>query len=295
MNAKLKALLLRTPQAIISACIGILVLGRYPYIGLLPFYAVVTMLCIGTSIEMETLTRPAGEHRRIGRLILMMACGTLPPILMALATAGRHSGMRIDFPSVLLFGMLLFALHIGIVIAYIIATESKLRGREVEARRGSGYYIAMLYIGLPAVILMTITTYRMGTVLILYAVVLTALLDTSSYLCGVAFGKKTGILAVSPRKSVAGYVGGGVVTLIGMVALIRIPQLINLSITEAALITCATIAAAIMGDLFESALKRNAHKKDSGTMVFGRGGLLDSVDSHLMAVPLFSALCIWVI
>jgi phosphatidate cytidylyltransferase len=54
-----------------------------------------------------------------------------------------------------------------------------------------------------------------------------------------------------------------------------------------------TAIAAVAGDLAESALKRSANVKDSGTIMPGRGGLLDSIDSILFAAPIYYILIIF--
>jgi len=53
------------------------------------------------------------------------------------------------------------------------------------------------------------------------------------------------------------------------------------------MLTILTSTAAIAGDLVESMLKRACNVKDSGTVILGRGGILDSMDSLLFAAPVF--------
>jgi phosphatidate cytidylyltransferase len=62
----------------------------------------------------------------------------------------------------------------------------------------------------------------------------------------------------------------------------------------ALIIGLAISATSILGDLFESAIKRSAKAKDSGTIIIGRGGMLDSIDSVLFSVPVYySALAVF--
>jgi len=53
----------------------------------------------------------------------------------------------------------------------------------------------------------------------------------------------------------------------------------------------ATATAAIVGDIFESILKRCVNIKDSGNIIPGRGGVLDSIDSILLSAPVYYILC----
>ena len=113
--------------------------------------------------------------------------------------------------------------------------------------------------------------------------------DSTAYFVGSAIGKTRLAPAVSPRKSVEGAVAG----LVGSVAAAAVvaylgpahwqtsPISISTSLWMGALIGTA----GQVGDLVESALKREAGVKDSGTLLPGHGGVLDRLDALLFAMP----------
>ena len=68
------------------------------------------------------------------------------------------------------------------------------------------------------------------------------------------------------------------------------PEIFSYTIAEGFLVGAVTAALAAAGDLIESSFKRSAEVKDSGTIVPGRGGILDSVDSIVMAAPVYVAI-----
>lgn len=107
--------------------------------------------------------------------------------------------------------------------------------------------------------------------------------DTFAYLSGRAFGKTKLIERVSPNKTWEGTIGGIVITLIVGGVLGYFNDDFGFWIPAAAIIA----PCAIIGDLFESVLKRNLGIKDSGTILPGHGGILDRFDATFMAVPFF--------
>ncbi|MCG8452359.1 MAG: phosphatidate cytidylyltransferase [Spirochaetales bacterium] len=112
--------------------------------------------------------------------------------------------------------------------------------------------------------------------------------DSAAWLFGVLFGKHRGFVAVSPNKSLEGFAGGifaSVVVMCG--AAFILPQLYSAPLWQSILYGIALGVASILGDLTESALKRSVGVKDSGNVILGRGGMLDSVDSILLAAPIF--------
>jgi phosphatidate cytidylyltransferase len=115
--------------------------------------------------------------------------------------------------------------------------------------------------------------------------------DSLAWLVGMTLGRRRGIIAVSPNKSVAGFVGG-ICGTVGMAfaCAALFPQAIGGAWWATFLLGLAVGAAGIFGDLFESALKRSAGIKDSGSAVPGRGGFLDTFDSLLFAAPVFFGL-----
>ena len=122
----------------------------------------------------------------------------------------------------------------------------------------------------------------------LYALMLVWAADTFAYLAGRRWGTTKLAPGISPGKTIAGVygalVGSGVVALIGGWWLgARDFSLLGL-VVLALIVVCFSV----VGDLFESMLKRHANVKDSGTLFPGHGGAFDRLDGVFAALPLFA-------
>jgi phosphatidate cytidylyltransferase len=113
--------------------------------------------------------------------------------------------------------------------------------------------------------------------------------DTAAYFVGRAWGKRRLAPAISPGKSWEGAAGG----LIGAALYAIILAFITQRGAWLALVATAVLLGmvSIVGDLFESAAKRQAGVKDSGNSLPGHGGILDRIDSATATLPL--AALIW--
>lgn len=114
-----------------------------------------------------------------------------------------------------------------------------------------------------------------------------ALADTGAYFTGRRFGRRKLAQAVSPGKTVEGAVGGAVAVLAWSACA---AALFGGPVTRWLLLGVVVFAAAMLGDLFESAVKRTRGVKDSGGILPGHGGVLDRIDSVLPAAPVFAVL-----
>lgn len=108
--------------------------------------------------------------------------------------------------------------------------------------------------------------------------------DTGAYLVGSRWGKRRLAPSISPKKSVEGSIGGLLLVLLSAVIL-RLLLFPELSWLRILLIAAVVAIFGTIGDLFESSLKRQAGVKDSGKLIPGHGGILDRIDSLLLAVP----------
>src|ERR1700754_944697 len=114
--------------------------------------------------------------------------------------------------------------------------------------------------------------------------------DTGAYFSGRHFGRRKLAPRISPGKTWAGVYGaivaGTFTTVLGgfLIGVRDGGQLIGLAV-----LGVVTVAIAVVGDLFESLMKRHADVKDSGNLFPGPGGLLDRLDSVFAALPVFAA------
>jgi phosphatidate cytidylyltransferase len=127
-----------------------------------------------------------------------------------------------------------------------------------------------------------------GTLLFFLPVVVTWVVDTAAYTGGRAMGRRKMAPAISPNKTVEGGISG---LLAGPVAAvtytwIALPEIAaSLGVGLLVLLGIVLAAAAILGDLAESSLKRECQVKDSSALLPGHGGLLDRMDSLLWTIP----------
>jgi phosphatidate cytidylyltransferase len=113
--------------------------------------------------------------------------------------------------------------------------------------------------------------------------------DMSAYFAGSLWGASTRLnLEVSPQKSILGFAAGllGSFIVVGLFALI-VPSFPRFGIPARLALGLCSAMTVILGDLLESGMKRSAGVKDSGGVIPGRGGMLDSVDSMIFTAPLF--------
>jgi phosphatidate cytidylyltransferase len=109
--------------------------------------------------------------------------------------------------------------------------------------------------------------------------------DTGAFFVGRALGRHRMAPAISPRKSWEGLVGG-LIAAVGMAFVILYKDRDEfLTIPQSLVLGLLIAIAAVLGDLFESAIKRDLDVKDSGNLLGGHGGVLDRLDSLLWAGP----------
>ena len=112
--------------------------------------------------------------------------------------------------------------------------------------------------------------------------------DSAAYFAGRRFGKTKLAPSISPGKTWEGVAGAiaGVSVYIGLIFAFR-PEFDNLQMLPALMITAWWwVVLAVIGDLFESAIRRQAGIKDSGALLPGHGGLLDRIDALTSTLPL---------
>lgn len=169
---------------------------------------------------------------------------------------------------------------------FVLLVTDRLANRK-ESILLSGYWVLII------AWLCLALLHQKGPLILLIGLVWVWGADTFAYFAGKQFGKNKLAPKISPGKTIEGVMGGtvGVIILASLSAyLIDLPKDKWLYwLLGAAFISLISV----VGDLYESWLKRNVGVKDSGTILPGHGGVLDRIDGVVAALPFYYLLVNW--
>jgi phosphatidate cytidylyltransferase len=155
----------------------------------------------------------------------------------------------------------------------------------------SAALLPVFYIGVPlgAMAAVRVVAGREAILLLMLTIVVS---DSAQYYAGRAFGRRPLSPTISPKKTVEGAIGG---LACGTAAMALGGRLVfpDAPVPMLVLASATVTALGIVGDLFESLLKRSAGVKDSSAIIPGHGGVLDRLDSWLFAAPMYYVFVRW--
>jgi phosphatidate cytidylyltransferase len=229
------------------------------------FFILITVVAGLAMWEFYGLT-VKGEHCRQSMLIGLL-CGAL--VLISL-----------QWPNIVGFETALIAI-LGILIAYQVGVAPSPSYGNIPMLLFGTFYISFTFGHF-----LTIRTLTDGPLLIFFVLLVTWGGDAAAYFVGRSLGSRPLAPILSPKKTIEGLVGGliGAILIAWLASLWFLPTftLVDCFVLGIALTILGTI-----GDLSESAFKRQAGAKDSGNLIPGHGGFLDRIDSLLLTVPTF--------
>ncbi len=201
---------------------------------------------------------------------------------------------------ILIFFFLITDLFVVPIIMFLSIGLYELYKMYMKERKLDNYLLIYLVVFLMGLFSMNFIDMspKMGTFYLVILLIMCMLNDTFAYFIGRRLGK-TKFSKVSPNKTIEGLIGGIFVSILVFILYVlfvdrkfglTIFAQINLFISS--LIIFVTLIFAILGDLMESKLKRTYGIKDSGTIIKGHGGVLDRIDSWVLASIIYLVLLI---
>jgi phosphatidate cytidylyltransferase len=276
-NARIRLILFFTALPLLVAIILFL-----PYF----HYGAFALLCMGASgvaaLELESMFRHRGIH--LSKPIAFLL-GIFGPLTAYIELWG-------GWPSS--FSTALYVFFLAGLFACEIVKKSELEFSHSLPRMAS-YTFVTFYPGIFSSYAVRLTRFEEGGILVLVFLLATFMNDSFAWVFGMLFGRNNrNILVVSPNKSLMGFIFGFLASILAMgLSAILFPRIFPFSLPSSILFGSIMGITTIMGDLVESVIKRSAAVKDSGSLIPGRGGLLDSIDSPLFNAPIFFYLYQW--
>lgn len=176
-------------------------------------------------------------------------------------------------PSLSTIGMILTPIWLlFIILCYVL--------KKINFETGCFYMTTYIYIGFSFRALLEIRNHSLTLFIFLITIVM--LTDSLAYLAGRFFGKHKLAPKISPKKTIEGAIGGWLAGAVFAVTFGLMNDLFTQTWILILLAVCLPIFSQI-GDLFASAMKRKYGIKDYGKIFPGHGGVMDRVDSHLLA------------
>ncbi len=129
--------------------------------------------------------------------------------------------------------------------------------------------------------------FEQGSWILMYLLTLVWVADIGAYFSGKSFGKNKLAPGISPGKTWEGVLGGLILNAFWITLVYYLSEGWGLPYLPFLMLGLVTAAFSVVGDLYESILKREAGLKDSGRILPGHGGVLDRIDSVIAATPVY--------
>lgn len=242
-------------------------------------------LALGGLALLTLLTVKATFLLYVGIIVLLA--------LWELGQAFASRGIHVPVVPIAVGGTAMFTLAYWSSARYVLAATAltaiavvawRLRGGAAGyVRDVTGGLFTVAYLPLLAVFVALMLAAPDGSRRALIFLVLTVCSDTGGYLAGILIGKHPMAPAISPKKSWEGLSGSTVFCLVA--GAIMVPELLHGHLWQGLVLGAAAVAAATLGDLVESMIKRDLEIKDMGHLLPGHGGLMERLDSLLVMAP----------
>ena len=157
------------------------------------------------------------------------------------------------------------------------------RGAAGYVRDVTASVFALAYLPLMAVFVALMLARPDGDRRALLFIIITVCSDIGGYFAGITVGRHPMAPVISPKKTWEGLAGSAVACLLG--GALGLTLLLHGRVWQGLVLGAAAVAAATLGDLAESMIKRDLEIKDMGTVLPGHGGVLDRIDSLLIMAP----------
>lgn len=177
----------------------------------------------------------------------------------------------------------LYALLIVTLLVKILLLKDLLVIHKIPLFEGKKYVVTIFYL-ISSIVFLTLIPYHNSAYhpeILIGVFLLIWVNDSFAYLVGKNLGKRKLFERISPNKTVEGFLGGLIFTLLASIAVEKITQSLTYEIWFVLAFLISVFGT--FGDLIQSKLKRQADVKDSGAMMPGHGGLFDRLDSVLFA------------
>ena len=268
----------------------VIALALWPLYNHLPLHIVLVLASMIAANELYNIFKTQGP---LVPKPLVITLSAIPPIVAATYQV-LPAFIPIKFP----FGLEIITYSFIVSVLFILLTEVltqtdfKDSNRRISSSAFIVFYTGFLITYASRMTSLVCASGACSSQAITVFLMMVFLCDSLAWFFGVLLGKNNkGLIKASPNKSVAGFIGGFIGSIIaGLLGYYLWPEIFTGSIVKIIIISVCIALAGIIGDLSESVFKRSAGVKDSGKIIPGRGGLLDSIDSILMAAPLYYGL-----
>jgi len=186
--------------------------------------------------------------------------------------------------------LVIFTLLEMLILVRVVGRYQRSKGQDSISSLGAVLALGGLFIPLFIIVMIQFRELFTAEALLMSLVVIWAI-DTGAYFSGRKFGKRKLAEFVSPGKTWEGVYGGVVLAfIVALIGVYMVEPPIVIPFILFSFLAALVALFSVYGDLFESVLKRQAGIKDSGSILPGHGGVLDRIDSLIIAVPMFYVL-----